>query len=155
MKNQLVWGFPNEQSVTAGEISGSDQYVERTFTKPEILTLGTYKEILPATPNNTYYDITKAVIEFKPSGGDYVGAGGELRLYNGIYDGNVLDTMVESKSAQVSIFINKPPLSDIAGYGPVGAALYFGDSKGNITDPGGTAKGTLKVKVWYQIRQIV
>ena len=155
MKNQLVWGFPNEQSVTSGEISGSDQYVERTFTKADILTLGTAKVILPATPNGTYYDVTKAVIEFKPSGGDYVGAKDYLKLSNGIYSGNIIDSILESKAASAGIMINKNPGDDTASYGYVQAPLTLIDMGGNPTDPGGAAKGTLKVKVWYQIRQII
>jgi hypothetical protein len=155
MKNQLVWGFPNEQSVTAGEISGSDQYVERTFTKAEILTLGTYKEILPATPNNTYYDITKAVIEFKPKSGDYGTPKGNIELTNGIFIGQVDDNMATEKSPKVSILINKAPAASVSGYGSIGYPLYFGNTAGNFSDPGGNANGTLKVKVWYQIRQIV
>jgi hypothetical protein len=157
MKNQLVWGFPNEQSVTAGEISGSDQYFQKTLTRADLLGWVAPITILPTTPNDTYYDVTKVLLEFIPNGTAYNTPKDLLVVTNGIFLANVDATAIAGFALKkAAILINKFSTidGDFLAANP-GSALTIASPGGAFTDPGvDTAKGTLKVKVWYQIRQI-
>ena len=155
MAQPLVWGYPNAEALSSNQVTFCGQYVEMTFTKADLLNF-TPKTILGPTPNSTYYDVSKVIMEYKWDTANYTAPKDILLLTDGqTMAYSVSTSLVEGANSQVAIMVsNFDTAVNVNFFGTVGNALVLTSPGGSMTDVTGNAEGTLKIKVWYAIRQI-